>query len=122
MLNIMITVTPDAAAKLLKIIVKENGDTLVPETAGLRAFLVVDGCSDPQYGLRLERAPKDGDEVFESNGVKIFADNKIAAFLGGFEISLETNLLLGINKFKISNPNAKSTCDYGQSFEVKDDK
>ena len=115
----MITITPDAAAKFLKMIAKENEDEKVPETAGLRVFLSAGGCHGLQYGLRLERAPKDGDEVFESNGVKIFADDKSAAFLNGSEISLETNLLLGINKFKLTIPNAKSTCGCGQSFEAK---
>ena len=115
----MISITPDAAAKILKMIAKENKGSEIPETAGLRVFVIAGGCSGLQYGLRLERTPKDGDEVFESNSVKIFADDKSAAFLNGSEISLETNLLLGINKFKLTIPNAKSTCGCGQSFEPK---
>ena len=114
----MITVTLKAAIKLKELIAEENKDTQIPETAGLRMFAQGGGCSGLQYGLKIESEAQQNDNVFESNGIKIFVDPISIRYLDGTEIDFENNELMG-GGFKINNPNAKGTCGCGQSFEPK---
>ena len=55
-----------------------------------------------------------GDKVLESYGVPIFVDLKSALYLAGTEVDYVEGLME--SGFKITNPNAKSTCGCGQSF------
>ena len=54
--------------------------------------------------------------MFESNGVRLLVDPISARYLKGAEVDFIDNLTGG--GFTISNPNAKSTCGCGQSFNV----
>jgi iron-sulfur cluster assembly accessory protein len=104
----MITVTETAAAKI-----KE----LMPQGAeeyGLRMRVVGGGCSGLQYQMGLEEAPTPNDKVLTSNGIKIFIDLKSALYLAGAEVDYLNGLMQ--SGFKITNPNAKTTCGCGQSF------
>jgi iron-sulfur cluster insertion protein len=42
--------------------------------SGLRVFVQGGGCSGFQYGLMIEENGGVGDQVFESNGVRLFID------------------------------------------------
>lgn len=111
----MITVTPNAAEKLKILIAEENKDTQIPETSGLRLFIQGGGCSGFQYGLKIEKNRNETDQVFESNGIKIFVDPISLSYVGGAEIDYVENT----GGFSIKNPNAKSTCGCGQSFNTE---
>ena len=52
--------------------------------------------------------------MFTSNGITMFIDPKRAVYLRGVQI----DYVNGLNEsgFKITNPNAQSTCGCGQSF------
>ncbi len=108
-----VRVTDAAAGKITELLSEED-----KSNAGLRVFVQGGGCSGFQYGLMIEESQGDGDvdQIFESNGVKIFVDPISIRYLGGAEVDFVENLMGG--GFTIKNPNAKTTCGCGQSFGV----
>jgi iron-sulfur cluster insertion protein len=109
----MINVTPAAASKISELLVEEQ-----KEGAGLRVFVQGGGCSGFQYGLMIDEGEGDGstDQVIESHGVRLLVDPISARYLRGAEVDFVDNLTGG--GFTIKNPNAKSTCGCGSSFNV----
>ena len=103
-------VTNKAAEKLMEVL-KENSK----EGSGLRVELVPGGCSGFQYGLELDNNTTDLDLVLEEKGVKIIISKENMQFLKGAKLDYVDSLQGG--GFKISNPNAHSSCGCGQSFE-----
>ena len=74
------------------------------------------GCSGFQYGLMIEESGGDADQVFESNGVRLFVDPVSISYLKGAEVDFVDTVTGG--GFTIKNPNATSTCGCGSSFSV----
>ncbi len=109
-----IMLTPTAAAEVQKYM-EEQG---AADSAGLRVGVLPGGCSGFQYGLMIEdNGIEDGiDQIFESNGVKLFVDPISIRYLKGAEVDFIDNITGG--GFTIKNPNAKSTCGCGSSFNV----
>ena len=109
----LITVTETAASKIAALMAEENR-----ENAGLRVFVQGGGCSGFQYGLMIEEGNGDAsaDKVFESNGINLYVDPISIRYLSGAEVDFVDNLTGG--GFTIRNPNAKSTCGCGSSFNV----
>ena len=109
----MINVTSTAASKITELLTEEN-----KPSAGLRVFVQGGGCSGFQYGLMIDEGDgqADTDTVFESNGVRLVVDPISARYLKGAEVDFVDNLTGG--GFTIKNPNAKSTCGCGSSFNV----
>jgi len=105
----LIHITPAAAAKIQELMAKE-GDA----EYGLRMAVMAGGCSGFQYQMGLEEAPTDKDQVFTSNGIKVFVDNKSALYLAGVQVDYKNGLME--SGFSITNPNASATCGCGQSF------
>ena len=99
------------AAEKLKEVLKENNK----EGSGLRVEIVPGGCSGFQYGLELDDNKTDLDLIFEDKGVKIIVTKENMQFLKGAKLDYVDSLQGG--GFKISNPNAHSSCGCGQSFE-----
>ena len=107
----MINVSPTAASKISELLAEES-----KEGSGLRVFVQGGGCSGFQYGLMIEEGGSDADQVFESNGVKLYVDPISVRYLGGAEVDFVDTVTGG--GFTIKNPNAKSTCGCGSSFNV----
>ncbi|MBA2520919.1 MAG: iron-sulfur cluster assembly accessory protein [Chloroflexota bacterium] len=105
----MMTITQEAASQLKSFLV-DNGS---PE-AGLRVFVAPGGCSGLQYGMTIEDNGEDGDEVIETDGVRLFVDNFSAMYLAGSEVDYVNSLMGG--GFTVHNPNAVSGCACGHSF------
>ena len=105
----MITVTTQAATKIKDIKTAQAAS----EDTGLRVRVVGGGCSGFQYQLVFD-TPKTGDQVFESDGVKVVVDSKSFLYLVGTEI----DYVDGLNGagFTMKNPNAKGGCGCGSSF------
>jgi iron-sulfur cluster insertion protein len=105
----MITVTTQAATKIKDIKTAQAAS----EDTGLRVRVVGGGCSGFQYQLVFD-TPKAGDQVFESDGVKVVVDPKSFLYLVGTEI----DYVDGLNGagFTMKNPNAKGGCGCGSSF------
>lgn len=107
----MVTVT-DYAAKKIKSMLDEQGH---PEY-GLRVGIAGGGCSGFQYKMAFEEREDEMDQVVEENGVKIFVDAKSCLYLSGATLDFQDGLM-GAG-FKIDNPNARSTCGCGESFNI----
>ena len=108
----MIHVTPTAASKISDLLAEEQKDG-----SGLRVFVQGGGCSGFQYGLMIDEGHGFGDEIFESNGVRLYIDPISIRYLNGAEVDFVDTITGG--GFTIKNPNATSTCGCGQSFSVE---
>ena len=107
----MINVSSTAASKINELLAEEG-----KAGSGLRVFVQGGGCSGFQYGLMIEENGGDADQVFESNGVKLYVDPVSISYLKGAEVDFVETVTGG--GFTIRNPNAVSTCGCGQSFNV----
>ncbi len=108
----MINVSPTAATKISELLAEEN-----KVGSGLRVFVQGGGCSGFQYGLMIEdNGQGAADQVYESNGIKLFVDPISVRYLSGAEVDFVDTITGG--GFTIKNPNATSTCGCGQSFTV----
>ena len=107
----MINVSTTAASKIHELLAEEG-----KAGSGLRVFVQGGGCSGFQYGLMSEEGGGDADQVFESNGVKLFVDPVSVSYLKGAEVDFVDTVTGG--GFTIKNPNATSTCGCGSSFSV----
>ncbi len=103
----MIEITEAAAAELKQLLEKEK-----KTDHGLRIFAAGFGCSGIQYGLKLEKSPKNEDVVSESNGIKIFFDKDIRDDIDEIKIDYINNEYG--NGFVIDNPSV-AKCDSGCS-------
>jgi len=107
----MVTITDKAQGKVKEIL---NGQE--EQYTGLRVQIVGGGCSGFQYQMGFEKQANGGDEVLELQGFKVFVDKGSLIYLDGTEIDyMET--LTG-SGFKFNNPNVKTTCGCGESFQV----
>lgn len=107
----MITLTPNAAEKVRGLLAQRNTPDI-----GLRIGVRGGGCSGNTYYMEFCDAESAGDEVIESNGVKLYIDLKSMVLLGGTEIDYVEGLM-GAG-FKFNNPNAKHGCACGDSFSA----
>ncbi len=106
-----ISLTPTAIAKVKGIMAKQN-----PAPAGLRVGVVGGGCSGFSYSLQFDTSAGMMDKVFDMDGLKVFVDATSIMYLNGCRVDyVET--LEGAG-FKFENPNVKSTCGCGSSFNV----
>lgn len=108
----VILVTEAAAVKIKELLVEEG-----KAESGLRVFVQGGGCSGFQYGLMIEENGAGvGDQLFESNGVKLLVDPVSLSYLKGAEVDFVETITGG--GFTIKNPNATSTCGCGSSFSA----
>ena len=103
-----ITLTQRAAEKFLSICTSEGKDG-----SYLRFGDKLGGCSGFEYMLDFTMEKNENDQVFRQHGVDVLVDKPSLSRLIGCEI----DYLDGLNAsgFKISNPNAKSSCSCGNS-------
>ena len=107
----VVHVTEAAAGKIRELLVEEG-----KAESGLRVFVQGGGCSGFQYGLMIEESGGVGDQLFESNGVRLFVDPVSLSYLKGAEVDFVDTITGG--GFTIKNPNASSTCGCGSSFSA----
>jgi iron-sulfur cluster assembly accessory protein len=107
----MVQMTPVAVGK-----VKEILDSQEPKPQGLRISVVGGGCSGFSYSMAFENNPSRLDKVYSYDGLKVFVDQASLLYLDGAEVDyVETMEGAG---FKFNNPNVKSTCGCGSSFQA----
>src|SRR3954467_13671316 len=109
----MLSISEDAVIQLKSFLADQG----TPDYA-LRVFVAPGGCSGLQYGMTVEEFAEDGDEVIETDGVRLLVDNFSAMYLGGAEVDF-VNALMG-GGFTIRNPNAVASCSCGHSFDTGD--
>ncbi len=102
-----ITLTPNAATVFTRICGQEG-----KEGWALRFDEKPAGCSGFEYVLGFSEKPEEDDLIFNSNGVEIHVYKQALGRLQGCEIDYVDGLQSG---FKISNPNARSSCGCGTS-------
>ena len=106
-----INLTPNAVAKVKEIMAQQN-----PVPAGLRLGVVGGGCSGFSYSMSFEIEPGMMDKSYDFDGLKVYVDATSLMYLTGCHVDyVET--LEGAG-FKFENPNVKSTCGCGSSFNV----
>ncbi len=108
-----VTLTEPAIAQLKDLIEKQGDSELA-----LRVFVSPGGCSGFQYGMALDSAVEEGDQIFEQAGVKLVVDEFSLNYLQGAEIDYVDGLM-GAG-FTVYTPNAVSSCSCGHSFETAD--
>ncbi|HUS64530.1 MAG TPA: iron-sulfur cluster insertion protein ErpA [Kofleriaceae bacterium] len=107
----LVCITALAAEKVNEIRKAEG----IEEDMALRLRVVGGGCSGFSYDLYFD--PKnDMDRELTSNGVRIVVDQMSLMYLVGTEIDYVEGLA-GAG-FKFHNPNVKSTCGCGSSFQA----
>ncbi len=107
----MIQITEKAAGKVREIMGSQE-----PAPAGLRIAVVGGGCSGFSYSMAFENQPNMLDKTYNVDGLKIFVDQASLLYLDGAEVDyVET---LEGSGFKFNNPQVKSTCGCGSSFQV----
>ncbi|HEY3928382.1 MAG TPA: iron-sulfur cluster assembly accessory protein [Candidatus Koribacter sp.] len=106
-----LNLTPNAVTKVKEIMAQQN-----PVPSGLRVGVVGGGCSGFSYSMNFENGAGMMDKVYEFDGLKVFIDATSVVYLNGAVVDyVET--LEGAG-FKFENPNVKSTCGCGSSFNV----
>jgi iron-sulfur cluster assembly accessory protein len=96
--------------------VKEIMGSQEPAPAGLRISVVGGGCSGFSYSMAFENQPNMLDKTYNYDGLKVYVDQASLLYLDGAEVDfVET---LEGSGFKFSNPQVKSTCGCGSSFQV----
>lgn len=107
----LITLTEAAAERARKLMAKAE-----KPVQGLRVGVRNKGCSGLSYFVEYADAPKKFEDVIEDKGVRIFIDPTSVMFLLGTEMDyVEDKLQSG---FVFRNPNEKSRCGCGESFNV----
>tara|TARA_Y100001960_G_scaffold225123_1_gene235725 strand:- start:37 stop:372 length:336 start_codon:yes stop_codon:yes gene_type:complete len=111
-MNEIITVSDIAVKQIKKIIL--NAGTKVE---GIIVDVDKSGCSGYAYKLNYAKNIDPMKyEVIEKDGIKIFIEPKATMFLIGSEMDYSTDKLS--SRFVFNNPNEKSTCGCGESFNV----
>ena len=111
----MITIT-EKVRDHLNLLLEKSG--IASNDRGIRIGVKAGGCSGLEYFV-MPTAKRDvKDRVMILLGVLIFIDPKSMNILLGTEVEYSDNLL-DINRLIFKNPNAKSTCGCGTSFELK---
>jgi iron-sulfur cluster assembly protein len=106
-----VTLTPLAADKVRELLEQRGTPSL-----GLRLGVRGGGCSGNSYFMEFCESGADGDEVFDSHGVRLVVDTKSLTLLGGTEIDFVTGLMG--SGFKFNNPNVRHNCACGESFSA----
>ena len=107
----MITITESAKTKILDLFAEEGNPDLK-----LRTFVQGGGCSGMSYGFTFDEIMNEDDFEVPLGDFKILIDAMSMQYLQGASIDYTENLQG--SEFKITNPNAQSTCGCGSSFSV----
>jgi iron-sulfur cluster assembly accessory protein len=105
-------VMTDKAVEMVKDAMQREG----LEGYGIRIGVMGGGCSGFQYSMDFENNPKEGDVTLEQAGIKLYVDAMSSMYLQG--VTLDYVVGLQGAGFKFNNPNAKSTCGCGSSFQA----
>mmetsp|Transcript_77386 Transcript_77386/g.207547 ORF Transcript_77386/g.207547 Transcript_77386/m.207547 type:complete len:115 (-) Transcript_77386:33-377(-) len=109
----IMSVTAAAAKRVHGLLSKRNDPALIGVRVGLRTR----GCNGMSYTMDYTDKVNKFDEVIDTTeGVKIVVDSKAVMFLIGTEMDFVSNEVG--TEFVFNNPNKKSECGCGQSFNT----
>jgi iron-sulfur cluster assembly protein len=109
----MITITQQAREKTILLLL-EQGNSI--DTHFIRVGVKGGGCSGLSYELDFDCDIKQGDQIFENDGLRIVCDKKSLLYLLGTELDYSDGLRG--KGFEFKNPNAQRVCSCGESFAV----
>jgi iron-sulfur cluster assembly accessory protein len=107
----LIKLTENAGDKVNSLLTKQGRPQGV-----LRVAVIGGGCSGLQYKMDLQDAPSNRDIMVESSGIRVVVDPKSALYVTGSELDFIDALQDG--GFKVTNPNAATSCSCGESFSA----
>lgn len=104
----MITLTESARTKVSSILASEG------PKAKLRMYVSGKGCAGLTYGFGITDEMEDDDLVIEEGDVTVVVDSFSLPYLKGSVVDFVESITG--SKFDIQNPNARSSCGCGDSF------
>jgi iron-sulfur cluster assembly protein len=106
----MITLTEQAAIKVKEALNRRG------RGIGLRLGVRTTGCSGFAYVIEFIDIAREGDQLFDSQGVRLYVDSKSVVYLNGITLDYQRK---GLNEgFEFINPNERDRCGCGSSFRV----
>lgn len=105
-----LTVTERAFARIASVLATEQ------EGTKLRVAVNGGGCSGFQYAFEMDRTANHDDTVLSDGTVTVLVDQASLGFLAGSTLDFIDDLIG--QSFKITNPNATSSCGCGTSFAM----
>ena len=106
-----LSITESAAKRVTELISSDGSEGNM-----LRITVSAGGCSGLSYSFGLDDEQAEEDQIFEAHGVKVIVDEMSLEILGDSEIDFVEDLIG--SAFKLSIPNATSSCGCGVSFAV----
>jgi iron-sulfur cluster assembly protein len=107
----ILTIT-DAAVERIKFLMAQSTEPI----QGLRLGINTRGCNGMSYTVDYAKDLNSMDEEVIANGVKVYVDPMAIMYLVGTEMDYVEDKLAA--HFTFNNPNAKSLCGCGESFNV----
>ena len=108
----LITVTEAAAARIRDIVARADKPVV-----GVRVGVDKGGCAGMAYQMDLAEQAGPGDEVVETQGVRVLVDPKAILYLIGSEMDFQVDKISA--RFVFKNPNEVSACGCGESVELE---
>ena len=93
-----------------------NEDGKSTDSSFVRVGVKSGGCSGLSYDMDFVDKAKEGDQLFQENGIKVLVEKKSLLYLIG--TTLEYSGGLNGKGFAFNNPNASRTCGCGESFSL----
>jgi iron-sulfur cluster assembly accessory protein len=109
-LDTAVSLTDKAAKRIVAVMASE------PPGSMLRVSVAGGGCSGFQYVFDIDREKGPDDIVIERDGATVLIDETSLDLLGGSTIDFVDDLVG--QSFRITNPNATSSCGCGTSFAL----
>ncbi len=106
-----LSITESAAKRVTELISSDGSEGNM-----LRITVSAGGCSGFSYSFGLDDEQAEEDQIFEAHGVKVIVDEMSLEILGDSEVDFVEDLMG--SAFKLSIPNATSSCGCGVSFAV----
>lgn len=102
--------TDTAAARIVELAAKAQ------QPASLRLAVNGGGCSGFQYDFSLNDAREDGDITITRAGATLLVDSTSVVYMQGAVVDFIDDLMG--QSFRVTNPQAKSSCGCGTSFSL----
>jgi iron-sulfur cluster assembly accessory protein len=103
-------VTDRAFARISQVLRNEPAGTM------LRVAVNGGGCSGFQYAFEMDRSRNADDLVLQQGGATVLVDEASLGLLAGSTLDFVDDLIG--QSFKVTNPNATSSCGCGTSFAL----
>jgi iron-sulfur cluster assembly protein len=100
------------AIEMAKLALQKRGTP----SASLRLGVRGGGCSGVSYAIEFSDKVRDRDHKFDFDGLQVIVDPKSLVYLRGAVLDYEIKLMQ--HGFRFLNPNEKSGCGCGESFQI----